>query len=259
MVKKTYVVANRRGGCGKSATAQALSNWLSLRGYKVLLVDADNQANTSYSMGYDTEADNDIITLADVLGGTATMKEAIQPVLKRSGNGEAIADLHWFIVPAEERLTAFDVGLAPVKVSFMDALKSVEKDFDYCVIDTPLSKGLITTSALMAADEAIITCVADIYSVQGAQSIAKSIPAAKKYNPSLKVAGILITRHSERLSIAKNIADMINDTAAMDPDVIPPTKNLHFDKSMIFVRYTPPKVFLSSERTPDLLRKSFPL
>ena len=208
---KTYVIANRKGGCGKSATAQALSNWLCLRGYKTLLVDADNQANTSYSMGYDTEADGGLTTLNDVLAGTVEMKEAVVPVL---ADGQAVSD-NWKIVPASEKLAAFDAGMAPVAVSLPAALKSVEKDFDYCVIDTPLSKGVVTMGALMAADEVIIPCVAEIYSVQGAQAIAKIIPAAQKYNKGLKVAGILITRHSERLSIAKGIADMIASTAAM--------------------------------------------
>lgn len=212
---KSYAICNRKGGCGKSATAQAFSNWLSLNGFRTLLVDVDNQANTSYSMGYDTEANSDIVTMFDVLAGKASMKEVVQPVLKRLGNGLTAPDMYWSIAPAEEKLTVFDSGIMPVKTTLKDALQSVADDYDYCVIDTPLSKGLITTSALVASDEVIIPCVAEIYSVQGAQSIAKSIPAAMKYNPGLKVAGILITRHSDRLSIAKDITDMINATASM--------------------------------------------
>lgn len=208
---KTYVIANRKGGCGKSATAQALSNWLCLQGYKTLLVDADNQANTSYSMGYDTEADGGLSTLYDVLAGTVKMKEVIAPVL---ADGQTVSE-KWQIVPASERLAVFDAGLAPVAVSLPAALKTIEKNFDYCIIDTPLSKGVITMGALMAADEVIIPCVAEIYSVQGAQAIAKIIPAAQQYNKKLSVAGILITRHQERLAIARGIADMIDATAAM--------------------------------------------
>ena len=205
----TYAICNRKGGCGKSALAQSLSNWLFLQGYKTVLIDADNQANTSYTMGYDTEANSDIVTLFDVLGDSATMKEAIQPVKRHE------MDLRWSIVPAEEKLSVYDAGIMPIKKTLADALKTVSKEFDYCVIDTPLTKGLITTSALIVADEVIIPCVAEIYSVQGAQSIAKSILSAKKYNPKLKVAGILISRHNERLSIAKDIADMISATASM--------------------------------------------
>ena len=202
------VIGNRKGGCGKSCTAQNLSNWLVLQGYKVLLIDADNQSNTSYTMGYDTVADEDIITLFDVLNGDATLKEAIQPVI-RKGAGK------WDIVPAEEKMALFDNGIMPIKTSLSDALKSVYGDYDYCVIDTPLSKSLITSSALNASDAVIITCVAEIYSVQGAQNFAKSVIASKKYNPELKVSGILITRHNERLSIAKDISDMLESTAKM--------------------------------------------
>ena len=206
----TYVICNRKGGCGKSASVQSFSNWLFLHGFKTLIIDADNQANTSFSMGYDTEANSDLITLFDVLSGDASMKEAIQPVKRPDG-----MDPRWSIVPAEEKLTLFDAGIMPIKVTLADALKSVSKEFDYCVIDTPLSKGLITTSALISANEVIIPCVAEIYSVQGARSIAKSIPSARQYNKKLKVSGILITRHNERLSISKNIADMLETTANM--------------------------------------------
>jgi len=204
----TYVIGNRKGGCGKSCTAQNLANWLVLKGFKVLLVDADSQANTTYTMGYDTAVNKDIVTLLDVLNGDATIKDAIKPVV-RSGSGT------WDIVPAEEKMAVFDNGILPIKVSLSVALKKVAGDYDYCVIDTPLSKSLITSSALNTADEAIITCVAEIYSVQGAQNFAKSIVASKKFNKKLKVAGILITRHNERLSIAKDISTMLESTAKM--------------------------------------------
>ena len=112
-------------------------------------------------------------------------------------------------------MSVFDNGLLAIKVSLSDALKKVAGDYDYCVVDTPLSKSLITSSALNTADEVIITCVADIYSVQGAQHFAKSIVASKKYNSKLKVAGILITRHNDRLSIARDVSDMLKSTAKM--------------------------------------------
>ena len=204
----TYVIGNRKGGCGKSCTAQNLANWLVLKGFKVLLVDADSQANTTYTMGYDTAVNKDIVTLLDVLNGDATIKDAIKPVV-RTGSGK------WDIVPAEEDMSVFDNGLLAIKVSLSDALKKVAGDYDYCVVDTPLSKSLITSSALNTADEVIITCVADIYSVQGAQHFAKSIVASKKYNSKLKVAGILITRHNDRLSIARDVSDMLKSTAKM--------------------------------------------
>ena len=208
---KTYAIANRKGGCGKSATAQAFANWLYKQGKRVLIVDVDNQANTSYTMGYDTEADADIATMYNVLAGEVPMKDVIRPVIRNGMD----SDLFWSIAPASENLAAIDMRMVPVKVTLADALKSVAKQFDYCIIDTPLSKGVLTMGALIAADEVIIPCVAEIYSVQGAQAIAKLLPTAKQYNPKLKVAGLLITRHSDRLSIAQTVADMIKQTAVM--------------------------------------------
>lgn len=207
---KTFVIANRKGGCGKSATAQALANWLYKQGKKVLIVDVDNQANTSYTMGYDTEVNTDIATMYNVLAGEVAMKDVIQPVVRNGGN-----DLFWSIAPASENLAAIDMRITPVKVTLADALKSVAKKYDYCIIDTPLSKGVLTMGALIASNEVIIPCVAEVYSVQGAQAIAKLLPTAKQYNPKLKVAGLLITRHSDRLSIAQTVADMIKETSAM--------------------------------------------
>ena len=209
-IVKTYAICNRKGGCGKSATAQALSNWLYRQGKRVLLVDVDNQANTSYTMGYDTDADAEMPTMYDVLAGDMPLKDVIRPVVRSDGT-----DLYWSIAPASEQLAAIDMRMTPVKVTLADAIKSVSRRYDYCIIDTPLSKGVLTMGALIAADEVIIPCVAEIYSVQGAQAIAKLIPNAKQYNPKLRVAGILITRHSDRLSIAQTVADMIAQTAQM--------------------------------------------
>ena len=89
-----------------------------LQGYKTVLIDADNQANTSYTMGYDTEANSDIVTLFDVLGDSATMKEAIQPVKRHE------MDLRWSIVPAEEKLSVYDAGIMPIKKNACRCIKN---------------------------------------------------------------------------------------------------------------------------------------
>lgn len=206
MVCKTFVLANRKGGCAKSSSAAAISNWLALKGKRVILIDADSQCNLSYASGFDTIANPDIVTLYDVLSGTVKPKDAIQRMDNLLFGGG-------YIIPASEDLAAFDNGLETVTVTLADVVKAISKDFDYCIIDTPMSLGKMTMASLIAANEVIIPCMADIYNIQGVQALARLIEAAKPYNAKLRVSGILITRNNERLVLTKSLMDMIEALA----------------------------------------------
>ena len=203
---KTYVIANRKGGCGKSTTALALANWLIMNGKKVILLDLDSQCNLSYASGFDTAASPDMVTLYDVLSGTAKAQDAIRPMDSTLFGGGSI-------IPASENLAAFDSGLETASVKLQDVVKAVSPDYDYCIIDTPLSLGKMTIAALMAANELVVPCMADIYNLQGVQALARVLDAVRPYNKRLKVAGILPTRNNDRLVLTKSLTDMITAVA----------------------------------------------
>ena len=198
---KTYVFANRKGGVGKSTSASAVFNFLEHAGHKTLLVDLDSQANVSYSYGIDVVANPDILTIADVFAGSASLKDVIQ---KKSEYG--------FIVPAHEVLFDYDNGTEKIKTDLKTALNSVAKDFEYCVIDAPPSLGRLTVSALLSGDYLVIPAQADIYSIQGLNSMAKIVKSVQQHN-NIKVSGILLTRNNERLLLTKALTDLLEEVA----------------------------------------------
>lgn len=211
----TVATVNRKGGVGKSVTSSAIFSWcmrfLSGRSSKkfskkssmkkALLIDLDSQCNVSYAFGIDVMASPDILTIANVFAGECSLNEAI---IEKSKCG--------FIVPANENLVDYDNGTEAFKVDLKSALESVSKEYDFCIIDAPPSLGRLTISALLASDYVIIPAQADIYSVQGLNSMVKILQSVQQHN-KIKVAGILLTRNNERLLLTKAITDLIEDIA----------------------------------------------
>ena len=207
-------VINQKGGVGKSTTALALGAGLSSKGFRTLFIDLDAQANLSYTLGADSAglAGNSAF---DVLTGKATAAGAIQ----RTGQGAVIA--------SSPTLAGADTVLTAVGKEYRlkEALEPLRKDFDYIIIDTPPALGILTINALTACTGAIIPAQADIYSLQGISQLYGTLQTVKKYcNPSLKVMGILLTRYSARAIISREVAEMIEETAAQLKTVLYKTK-----------------------------------
>lgn len=199
---KTYVIANRKGGVGKSTTAAALFNWLERTGKRTLLIDLDSQCNVSYAFGIDVVANQDLATIADVFSGKVSIKDVMRPTNTVFG----------FIVPAAESLVDFDNGSEQIKIDLKTALSVVSRRFDYCIIDAPPSLGRLTVSALLAADYLIIPALADIFSVQGLNSMVRIVETVQQHN-KLLVAGILLTRNNDRLVLTKALTEMLEEIA----------------------------------------------
>lgn len=194
-------ITNQKGGVGKSTTAAALGAGLSLRGYKVLFVDLDPQGNLSYIM----QADAERPSAYEILTGRAGTAAAIQT----TAGGD--------IVSASSDLSGADMELNRTGKEYRlkEALQPVSDNYDYIVIDTPPALGILTINALTAADRLIIPAQAEIFSLQGIGQLSGTINAVKTYcNPALQIDGILLTRHSGRAVLSRDMAEMIADTAA---------------------------------------------
>ena len=200
---KTITLSNQKGGVAKTTTTGALASGLSQRGYKVLAVDTDPQCNLSLSSGVDILSMDQ--TLYDVFKGTADLQDTIQKT-----------DLGYDLSTGGLNLAVADMEFTQTGREFMlrEALDSVKADYDFCIIDTPPTIGILTVNALTASDSVVIPLTADLYSIQGLSQLNGMIERVRKYsNKDLKIAGLLITRHDERTNISKALQDQITQTA----------------------------------------------
>lgn len=197
---ETIAIINRKGGVGKTATAQALGAGLIKKGCKVLYVDLDSQTNLTYGL----EADAGGLSSMDVLEGKAKAQDAVQ----HTAQGD--------IIPASEDLAGADAVIKDTGKEYRlkEALEDLAGSYDYAIIDTPAALGTLTINALTAAQSVIIPVQADIYSLQGIGQLSQTIEAVKKYcNPALYIRGILTTRYNGRAIISKDMLSNLEEAA----------------------------------------------
>lgn len=192
---KIIAITNQKGGVGKSTTAEAVSAGLTRDGKKVLAIDLDPQGNLTHT----SRAKTDGATALGVLTGDVKVEDAIQETVLgdiiAANRGLAGADAFITDTGKEYRLT--------------EAIAAVRDNYDYIIIDTPPSLGILTVNALSAADMVIIPAQCDIYSLTGIQQLFDTINPVKKYcNPDLKIEGILLTRYSARQTLSKEVTEI---------------------------------------------------
>ena len=194
---KIIAISNQKGGVAKTTTTQALAAVLNQRGYKVLAVDFDPQGNLSDSANAVTEGVN---TVYEVLKQSATV-------------GESTQELSAFeIVPANILLASADQTLAQTGKEYRlkEALEPVKSLYDYILIDTPPSLGLLTINAFTAADEIIIPTTAGKFAVKGINELFNTVKNVIKYcNPHLKIRGILFTKFDPRTNNSKDMKILV--------------------------------------------------
>lgn len=197
-MKEIVSIVNQKGGVGKTSTAHALGAGLSNRGHKVLFVDLDPQGNLSYILQAKVGP-----SAYDLLTKRANIDEVLQSGPQGdfipSGPALAPADMDINTTGKEYRLKEVISGLS----------------YDFIVIDTPPALGILTVNALTASNSIVIPAQADIFSLQGIGQLYGTIQAVTQYcNPALTIRGILLTRHTCRTVLSREVADMIADTAS---------------------------------------------
>ena len=198
----TYVIANQKGGIGKTTTATTLAGILG-REKQTLLIDADPQGNSTSTYQAAVE---DQATLYDVMvdSDQVPLEDAIQHM----DNGDIVAS-DPLLSKAEKLLDGDVEGLYRLK----DAIEELE-GYDYIVIDTAPSLSVVLYNCLIAADEVIIPVTADAYSLQGLQQLYDTIKAVqKRQNPNLKIAGLLLVRYTGRSNLEKTKLQELQELA----------------------------------------------
>lgn len=189
-------IANQKGGTGKSTCTGALAQAAAAAGKAALAIDLDPQGNLSFSLGADMQRG----TTFDLLEG----KRPAQ-LIQRSRTGPDI-------IPASRQNSTISSSRGSAK-RLQRALIPVKAEYDIIIIDTPPTAGELQYNALQAATALVIPLQAEIYSLQGLYEIADTAEQIKASNPALIVKGIIITRHNDRSTIARQMKENIIEAA----------------------------------------------
>jgi chromosome partitioning protein len=198
---KIIAIANQKGGVGKTTTSINLAASLGVLEKKILLIDADPQANASSGLGINVEEVNH--GTYQVLEHTISAKDA---VLKTSSP-------NLDIIPAHIDLVAIEIELIDKherEYMLKKALADLKEDYDYILIDCAPSLGLITLNSLVAADSVIIPIQCEYFALEGLGKLLNTIKSIQSiHNPELDIEGLLLTMFDSRLRLSNQVVEEV--------------------------------------------------
>ena len=203
--KKTTMVAiaNQKGGVGKSTTAINLGAALALQGERILIVDLDPQGNASSGLGIDRGAI--LKSMYDVLISETPVEDAIEPT--------SVRNLH--VVPATIDLAGAEIELVAQfsrEHRLRHALRPLEGEYEFVIIDCPPSLGLLTVNALAAADEVLIPIQCEYYALEGVGQLMRNVDlVTKNLNPLLEVEGVVMTMFDGRTNLSSDVVSQVRE------------------------------------------------
>ena len=197
---KIIGVANQKGGVGKTTTAVNLAAALGVLEKKVLLIDADPQANATSGLGIEEVN----FSTYNLLEHSADVRDCIQ---KTSSPNLDLVPSHIDLVAAEIELVDRDKREYMLK----KALEEVKSEYDYIIIDCAPSLGLITVNALTAADSVIIPIQCEYFALEGLGKLLNTVKNVQKiHNYDLDIEGLLLTMYDSRLRLSNQVVEEVN-------------------------------------------------
>lgn len=202
---RVLVLANQKGGVGKTTTAINLGTALAAIGEKVLIVDIDPQGNASTGLGIDRKARK--ISTYDVLYGDSTLREVALPT--------AVPGLH--VAPSTLDLLGLELEIAQTKDrthrlrSAVDdltiAIEENEEAYTYVLVDCPPSLNLLTLNAMTAADAILVPLQCEFFALEGLTQLLSTVEQVRRtLNPGLTIHGVVLTMVDDRNNLSNQVA-----------------------------------------------------
>ena len=202
-MKRIIAITNQKGGVGKTTTAINLAAAMAESGKKVLLIDMDPQGNASSGLGIDKDSLDH--TSYEVLMGESSIQEAV------------IRDVfpNLDVLPSSIDLSGAEIELIDVESKeyrLKNAMESLQKRYDYAIIDCPPALSMLTINALTTADSVLVPIQCEFYALEGLTQLLYTIDLVKKkLNPELYVEGIVFTMYDMRTNLSLQVVENVRE------------------------------------------------